>query len=506
MTERVAGATTAPPTPWRARAPISIPWLVDKPPISEAPPKSSSPATKTRRWPSRSAARPPSRRKPANVSVYAFTTHWRSVAEKPRSLRIDGSATFTIETSRMTMNCAVQQRTRVQSFRRLSVTGCPRNVTSTRRTASPGRGLIAVMAGGTTRRELFRTGMAAGLALSGLDWAAGLRDALAAPAARCGRLSDVEHVVIFVQENRSFDHYFGTYRAVRGFSDPAGGAFAQPGYPAPGFGGRLMPFHLDTTKNGECTHDVTHDWGPQQRSWNGGAMDGFVREHVAAEGTADGALTMGYYERSDLAYYHALADAFTLCDRYHCSVIGPTDPNQLMLISGTLDPAGRAGGPMLETTQQRSPRFSWTTMPEQLRARGVTWKAYLAADNFSPEGDTPLTLFRQYASDPELSSLAFGNSFPSQFQADCANGSLPQVSWIWGSIAQSGHPPAPVEWDQYTTDQVLRALTANPELWAKTALLVTWDENGGFFDHVPPPVAPPGTPGEYVTVDPLPDA
>src|SRR5437868_4331275 len=102
------------------------------------------------------------------------------------------------------------------------------------------------MAGETTRRELIRTGMAAGLTLSGLDWAAGLRRALAASPAPCGRLADIEHVVIFVQENRSFDHYFGTYRGVRGFSDPAGAPFAQPGYPAPGFGGRLMPFHLDT--------------------------------------------------------------------------------------------------------------------------------------------------------------------------------------------------------------------------------------------------------------------
>src|SRR4051794_5926433 len=357
---------------------------------------------------------------------------------------------------------------------------------------------------GTTRRELLSTGLAAGVTLAGLDWAGGLREALAAPA-RCGGLTDIEHVVIFVQENRSFDHYFGTYRGVHGFGDRSA-AFAQPGYTAPGYGGHLLPFHLDTTKNGECTHDITHDWGPQHRCWNGGAMDGFVREHLAAEGSGDGPLTMGYYRRSDLAYYYALADAFTLCDRYFCSVIGPTDPNQLMLISGTLDPDGRAGGPMLETTVQRNPRFSWTTMPEQLRARGISWKVYTTPDNLSPEGDTPLTLFTQYATDPELSSLAFGNQYPSQFQADCASGSLPQVSWIWGPVAQSEHPPAPPDWGEYTTDQILTALTGNPELWAKTALLVTWDENGGFFDHVAPPVPPPGTPGEYVTVRPLPES
>ncbi|MFL5884815.1 MAG: phospholipase C, partial [Thermoleophilaceae bacterium] len=317
------------------------------------------------------------------------------------------------------------------------------------------------------------------------------------------RLADVEHVVIFVQENRSFDHYFGTYRGVHGFGDRSA-AFAQPGYPAPGYGGHLLPFHLDTTKNGECTHDITHDWAPQHRAWNGGAMDGFVREHLAAEGN-DGPVTMGYYKRADLAYYYALADAFTLCDRYFCSVLGPTDPNQLMLISGTLDPDGRAGGPMLETTTQRNPRFSWTTMPEQLRARGISWRVYTTPDNLSPEGDTPLTLFTQYASDSELAAGAFSHQYPADFQADCASGSLPAVSWIWGPVAQSEHPPAPPAWGEYTTDQILRALTSNPDLWAKTALFVTWDENGGFFDHVAPPVPPPGTRGEYLPVNPLPD-
>src|SRR2546421_7600875 len=174
------------------------------------------------------------------------------------------------------------------------------------------------MAGHLTRRELVRGGLAASAGLAGLGWASGLRGALAAPA-RAGRLRDIEHVVIFVQENRSFDHYFGTHRGVRGFGDRHAlrlrdrsglPVFAQPGYPPKGYGGHLYPFHLDPAQNGECTHDITHDWGPQHRAWNGGAMDGFVREHVKAEGETDGALTMAYYRRADLPYYFALADAF----------------------------------------------------------------------------------------------------------------------------------------------------------------------------------------------------
>ena len=356
------------------------------------------------------------------------------------------------------------------------------------------------------RQFLSRAGVAgAGLAALGMP---GLRAALAAPR-RVGRLSDIDHFVIFVQENRSFDHYFGTYRGVRGFGDRRTRTpFAQPGYPVKGHGGHLLPFHLDSTKQGECTHDLTHDWGPQHRSWHGGAMDSFVREHVKAEGAGDGALTMAYYRRSDLSYYYALADAFTLCDAYHCSVIGPTDPNQLYLVSGMLDPAGKHGGPLVETTgPQAFGSLSWTTMPEQLRARGISWKAYTTPDTFAPAlRDSPLPLFAQYQSDPVLAASAYGNAFPSQFQADCAAGTLPQVSWIWANAIDSDHPPAPPEYGEYTTDQILSALTGNPGLWAKTALIVTWDENGGFFDHVRPPTPRPGTPGEYLTARPLPAA
>jgi len=360
-----------------------------------------------------------------------------------------------------------------------------------------------------SRREFLSRAGAAGAGLAALGMP-GVRAALAAPR-RVGRLADIEHVVIFIQENRSFDHYFGTFRGVRGFGDRRTKTpFAQPGYPVKGYGGRLLPFHLDSSKDGECTHDLTHDWGPQHRSWHGGRMDSFVREHVKAEGPGDGALTMAYYKRRDLAYYYALAEAFTVCDAYHCSVMGPTDPNQLYLVSAMLDPAGKHGGPVLETfgsdRVQRFGSLSWTTMPEQLRTRGVSWKVYMTSDNFSPLGDTPLPLFKQYQDDPALSAAAFGNQFPQAFQADCAAGTLPQVSWIWGPVVQSEHPPAPTEWGEYTTDQILTALTSNPDVWAKSALLVTWDENGGFFDHVRPPTPPAGTSGEYVTARPLPAA
>jgi phospholipase C len=210
---------------------------------------------------------------------------------------------------------------------------------------------------GLTRREALRRA-GAGIGAATVMSNSLIAKALAA-APSCGTLGDIEHVVILIQENRSFDHYFGSYRGVRGFADSNVEAlgdgsglsiFAQPGY-AGGFdGGHLYPFHLDSYANGECTNDIDHSWGPQHSYWNDGKLDGFVTGDLAVDGASNGPLTMGYYTRNDLSFYYALADAFTICDRYFCSVIGPTDSNRLYSFSATLDPAGAGGGPILSTS------------------------------------------------------------------------------------------------------------------------------------------------------------
>ena len=371
------------------------------------------------------------------------------------------------------------------------------------------------MSAPVTRRELIRAGMAGAGAVSAASLLADplISRALAAPP-RCGSLKDIEHVVILVQENRSFDHYFGSYRGVTGFADPAAlplgdgsglSVFAQPGYPNGYDGGHLYPFHLDSYANGECTNDINHSWGPQHTYWDGGSMDGFVRGHLAADGAKNGPLTMGYYTRKDLSFYYALADAFTICDHYFCSVIGPTDPNRLYTMSAWLDPAGVAGGPILSTSSTRVDRYgtlSWTTMPEQLQARGVSWKVYGSPDgNY---GDNVLPYFKQYQTDPVLAAGGLTPTYPGDFQADVAAGALPQVSWVLAPLISSEHPPAPEIYGEVVTANVLKTLVANPAVWQKTALFITYDENGGFFDHVPPPVAPAGTAGEYLTANPLP--
>jgi phospholipase C len=186
-------------------------------------------------------------------------------------------------------------------------------------------------------------------------------------------------------------------------------------------------------------------------------------------------------------------------------VIGPTDPNRLYAMSGTLDPAGQGGGPILSTSATRVERYgtlSWTTMPEQLQARGISWKVY--GDPDGNYGDNVLPYFRQYQTNPALAANGLSPTFPGTFEADVAAGILPQVSWVLAPLVQSEHPPAPVVYGEAAAARVLNDLVSNPSLWAKTALFITHDENGGFFDHVAPTAAPAGTPGEYLTVDPLP--
>jgi phospholipase C len=147
-------------------------------------------------------------------------------------------------------------------------------------------------------------------------------------------------------------------------------------------------------------------------------------------------------------------------------------------------------------------------MPEQLQARGISWKVYSSPDaNLTNVlADNVLSYFKNFQ-DPAstLYKNAFGPQFPADFIADALSGNLPQVSWVLASILVSDHPPSPSFFGEGTLSAILAALTANPAQWAKTALFVTYDENGGFFDHVAPSTAPPGTPGEYITAPALPN-
>ncbi|MGD0239283.1 MAG: phospholipase C, phosphocholine-specific [Streptosporangiaceae bacterium] len=359
--------------------------------------------------------------------------------------------------------------------------------------------------GGLTRRRLLTTattlsGVAAGTAVL----PGGLRRALAATLADPpgGSLRDVEHIVILMQENRSFDHYFGTMPGVRGFADPAAirlpdgsPVFRQP-YPGHAQG-YLSPFHLDTkATSAQATPGTDHSWPTQHQAWNHGQMNQWV--------AAKGPFTMGYFTQADIPFQWALAQAFTICDRYHCSVLGPTNPNRLYMWTGMIDPEGAAGGPVTDNSPAyNNVILSWTTYPERLQRAGVSWQVYQEEDNYD---DNALAWFRQFAAAPSSSPLwqrGMRKRPAGAFEADARAGRLPQVSWLVAPTAQSEHPDYfPAAGAEYTASK-LDAIASNEDLWRKTLFIVTYDENDGLFDHVPPPVAPLGTRGEYVGGEPI---
>jgi phospholipase C len=353
------------------------------------------------------------------------------------------------------------------------------------------------------------------------DAQARLLDKVTAASASAASLSDIEHIVILIQENRSFDHYFGTLSGVAGFSDPnvltqtVDGVkypvFDQFGY-EPGVGvtsaGYMQPFNLlnnPPSENGSDTNDIAHDWVTQHDSWNGGAMDSFIKAHLSADGSANGPVTMGYFTRSELPFYYALADSFTVCDNYHCSVLGPTDPNRLYAFSAWIDPAGTAGGPVITTASDRvamTGALNWKTMPEALLEAGVSWKVY--NDPTGLLGLGVLSYFQNYTdvfslTGLELIAKGLTPTYSGDFDSDVANGNLPAVSWIVPPLAECEHPAAPPEWGEYLVQQILNTLVSNPDVWASTVFIVVYDENGGFCDHVAPVTPPSGTAGEYLT-------
>lgn len=362
-----------------------------------------------------------------------------------------------------------------------------------------------------------------------------IRRALAIPANNATKsIRDVEYVVILTQENRSFDHYFGTMNGVRGFSDrfpiplPGGRNAFQQTYASNNINRVVLPYHLDQTAgNAQRVSGTPHSQPDAQAAWDLGRMSAWP--------TAKKTQSMGYYTEQELGFQYALANAFTLCDAYHCGFHGGTNTNRLFQWTGTNDPFGKNGGPVIDNSgdslDATGINYTWTTYPERLQAAGVTWKVYQnMPDNFT---DNPLAGFKQYrAANAALGNTAngspytpytpandtvnplfkgIGNTMPDggflqALRDDIAAGTLPQVSWIVAPATYSEHPgpSSPVQGAWYT-QQLLDALTANPAIWSRTVLLINFDENDGFFDHVPPPCAPAldatGNPVGYTTMD-----
>jgi phospholipase C len=367
-------------------------------------------------------------------------------------------------------------------------------------------GMTGMTARKISRRRVLQLGAGAGAALA-------LGPELAARAASIppvpGGINGIEHVIFLIQENRSFDHYYGTMSGVRGFDDRSfGEAVFRQAWPG-GKASQLLPYHFDiNSPGGAWINDIDHSWGGQHKSWNHNEMNQWVSGHIQDDGPRVGTACMGYYTRADLPFYYALADNFTICDNYHCSVMSCTYPNRLYSLSATIDPHGTGGGPVTSnptiTLTGTGGILEWTTMPERLEANGISWKVYEVppAGEYMNLGNNVLPLFKQYQ-DPssDLFQKAFVPTFPGDFEVDCLAGTLPQVSWVLSqSPGFDEHPPCPSSFGEFMVSEVMRALLANPDTWSKTALFITYDEQGGFFDHVTPPTPPPGTPGEFLTV------
>src|SRR5262250_568850 len=279
-----------------------------------------------------------------------------------------------------------------------------------------------------------------------------LDKALAIPAHnRSGTIDDVEHVVFLMQENRSFDHYFGTLRGVRGFADPHPVTLpsGKSVWHQPNGSAELLPFRPDVRDMGKTfLPDPPHGWNDGHAMWNTGRFAQWVPNK--------GVQTMTFHIRKDLPYQFALADAFTICDNYHCSVLGPTDPNRYHMWNGWVGNEGAAGGPEITNAEVG---YDWSTYPERLERAGVSWKVYqdiglgLTAEGFwgwtgdpfiGNYGDNSLLYFHQYQNALPGTPLADGartgteirtqNRDPeallSDFREDVRNGRLPQVSWI----------------------------------------------------------------------------
>jgi phospholipase C len=361
---------------------------------------------------------------------------------------------------------------------------------------------------GMTRRRLLKGAgqMAAAAAASSL-MPPNVQRALAQGIARNGSMKDIQHVVILMQENRSFDHYFGTLSGVRGFDDPTAlklpngkSIFHQPDSEHPQ--GYMLPFHLDT-KNSSAQKfpSASHAWAVQHSAWNNGKMDNWMPAHRKADGL-HAPFCMGYYKREDIPFQFALAEAFTLCDAYHCSVMGPTWPNRMYLMTGTIDPDATGGGPMISN---RAPKggYGWTTYPERLEKAGVSWKIYQQKDNYGCNMLENFTSFQQAAPGSSLYQRGMVRDPEGRFEYDAMHDKLPAVSWIIPPGFQSEHPDyMPADGAAFVASKI-DAIAANPDVWAKTVFILTYDENDGIFDHVPPPVPPAGAAHEFVNGLPI---
>jgi phospholipase C len=350
-----------------------------------------------------------------------------------------------------------------------------------------------------------------------------------------GDIRDLKHVVILMQENRSFDHYFGSLKGVRGFADrsaitlPSGQSVFQQPITPPGLpvAATQYPWHLSDAPassypagnqppnpevGAQGYGGTSHSWDDQHGAWFGGWMNGWV----FAKG---GLTTLGYLNRRDIPFHYALADTYTVGDAYHCSVLSATGPNRTYLWSGTIDAQQKYSSYVAYNGgDELGKNLLWESYAETLQKAGVSWHVYQCEDDYGDTGTEYFKTFAQYdpaqggtpapgnvyydngvanVAEPLTGLTANADNLANAIKADVLAGKLPQVSWVVTNQAFSEHPDGAPNDGAYYINGVLEALNADPDVFNSTLVIIDYDENDGQFDHVPPPVPAPGTKDEF---------
>lgn len=329
-----------------------------------------------------------------------------------------------------------------------------------------------------------------------------LAAAAAAAAAAADSLANVEHIVIFMQENRPFDFYYGQLRGVRGFGDrtaarlPSGRpVWYQPTDASNVTGGPYMlPFHTDTTTTSSiCMPAPTMNYITDIAMWNGGWCDAWDTAREPGFG-------MAYFDAADMPYYNQLADVFTIGDHYHQSTFTQTNPNRLHLFSGSNGlSVGQA--PILDNSEP-TPGFTWPTAAEVLEAANISWRVYQEEDNFDDNGFSWFDAFQKAQPGSSLYDKGLvrapAGQLVASFMADVQAGTLPQVSWIVGPTNQSEHATWHPSAGEDLSARLIAAFASNASLYSRAVFILNYDEGGQFFDHHIP-YTPPQGPGDGVS-------
>jgi phospholipase C len=334
----------------------------------------------------------------------------------------------------------------------------------------------------------------------------------------------IQHLIFIIQENHSFDNYFGTYAGANGIPPGA----SNPTNPNVTLSGHISPFHLDASQpiyivgdelppgvadplemndsdtvspfhlSPDLTKDISHSWQAAHVAYDNGKMDGFVyaQDSLHLNGTA----AMGYYTRSDLPYYYDYADNYVLDDNFFSSLLGPSLPNHLYIASGTSGGIIDNQGGKLNTAGQglSGLHLTWLTLAQELSAASVSW-AWYTGDNDPSAGSlwNVLPLFAYFQQHPNVLTANVQNT--QSFVDSVQDGNLPAVSWItpgaWKppnlpsaiqDSAVSEHPPARLDAGMDYVATLVNDVMQS-QYWSNSAIIITWDDYGGFYDHVPPP-------------------